>query len=163
MRGAGEGKRSRGFGGKTAEGGEFGDALPHGFDDAPAASHGAAAHGEVAADDDPVRNVERCYQTARSQRGGDDAHALLRVVGAVAQAVSRRGKELQAAKPAVHFQRALLANDPTGSDRDSHGDKHANDWSEKNEQNGFGPAADNDGLKAGVRHCRAAIAAHESV
>src|SRR4029077_17070987 len=163
VRGAGEGKRSRGFGGQTAEGGQLGDALPHCFYNAPAASHGAAAHGEVATNDDPVRNVERREQTARGQRGGDDTHAFLRVVGAVAQAVSRRGKELQAAKPAVHFERTLLANDPTGSDRDRHGDAHADERSEKNEQNGFGPAANNDGLKTRVGHGGAAIAAHESV
>jgi len=92
VRGAGESKRSGSLGGETAEGGELGDALPHGLDDAPAAGHGAAAHGEVAAEDDPVRNVERLEQTTGDQRGGDNAHAFLGVVGAVAQAVSSRGR-----------------------------------------------------------------------
>src|SRR6266851_1858651 len=108
VRGAGESKRSGSLGGETAERSEFGDPLPHGLDDAPAAGHGAAAHGEVAAEDDPVRNVERLEQTAGDQRGGDNAHAFLGVVGTVAQALSSRRKELQAAKPPVNFQRALF-------------------------------------------------------
>src|SRR5216683_1340551 len=103
------------------------------------------------------------WQQRMTQRGGDNAHAFLGVVGAVAQAVSSRGKELQAAKPTVNFQRALLANDPTGGDGDGRGDDHADDGREKNEQDWLRPAADDDGLKTGARHCGAAVAAHQGV
>jgi hypothetical protein len=81
----------------------------------------------------------------------------------VAQAVSGRGNQLQAAKPAVNFQRALLANDPTSADGDARGNDHPNDGREKNEQDWLRPAADDDGLKTGVCHCGAAVATHESV
>jgi len=47
-----KGERTGGFGGEAAKGSELGDALTHGLDDAPATRHGAAAHGEVTADDD---------------------------------------------------------------------------------------------------------------
>src|SRR5882724_5884956 len=49
---------ARGFCGETAEWSQFGDALAHGLDDAPATGHGAAAHGEMAANNDPVGNGE---------------------------------------------------------------------------------------------------------
>src|SRR6266849_4818634 len=39
-----------GFRGEATEGNKLGDALSHGLDDAPSASHGAAAHSQVAAD-----------------------------------------------------------------------------------------------------------------
>src|SRR5437016_1836088 len=53
-----EGEAAGGFRSKAPEGSEFGDALAHGFDNAPSPGHGAAAHGQVAADDDPVGNGE---------------------------------------------------------------------------------------------------------
>src|SRR5260370_19023158 len=56
VRGTGESKRSGSLGGETTRGGELGEALPPGLDDTPAPRHGSATHGEVAADDDPVRN-----------------------------------------------------------------------------------------------------------
>src|SRR5207245_7001313 len=43
-----QGEAACGFRGETAKGSELGNALAHGLDDAPSASHGAAAHGEVA-------------------------------------------------------------------------------------------------------------------
>src|SRR4029077_15927183 len=95
--------------------------------------------------------------------GGDDAHAFLGVVGSVAQAVSGRGKQLQAPKPTVNFQRALLANDPTGSDGDAHRNEHADDGREKNEQDWLGPAADDDRLKTSIGYRSATITTHESV
>src|SRR5579863_2884167 len=78
--------------GESPERRELGDALAHGFDDAPAASHGAAAHGKVAADDDPIRDGVIFHEAASDKGSGDDTHAFLRVVGAVAEAV-RGGRE----------------------------------------------------------------------
>jgi len=71
---------------ESAEGRELGDALAHRFNDAPAAGHGAAAHGQVADDDHPIRNRKGFQQAAGDQRRGDNAHAFLRIVGAVAEA-----------------------------------------------------------------------------
>lgn len=71
---------------EATEGREFGDALTHGFDDAPTAGHGAAAHGEITADDDPVGNVVRFGVAGGEKSSGDDAHAFLGVVAAMAEA-----------------------------------------------------------------------------
>src|SRR5258707_229982 len=59
-----ERERTRGFGSKAAEGSELGDALPHRLDNAPAAGHGAAAHRQMAADDDPVGHGVRISESA---------------------------------------------------------------------------------------------------
>src|SRR4029077_1458287 len=99
VRGAREGQRTGSFRRESTEGRELGDALTHGLDDAPASGHRAPGHGEMAANNHPVRNVERFEQTAGRQRGGDDAHAFLRVVGAVAETVKRGRKQLQPAEP----------------------------------------------------------------
>src|SRR5579871_832001 len=117
-----------GFRGESAEGSQLRDALAHGFDDAPAARHRAAAHREVADDDDPVRNCEGFEQAAGDERGGDDAHAFLRIVGAVAKAKECSGEKLQAAKPFVDALRPLLADEPTGENRNQDGEGHADKW-----------------------------------
>src|SRR6266849_2724655 len=103
VRGARERKRARSFRGESAKRRELGDALSHRFDDAPTAGHGATAHGQMAADDDPIGHIEGRDQATRGERSGDDTHAFLRVVGAVAKAVSSGGEQLQAAKPAIYF------------------------------------------------------------
>src|SRR6266702_184075 len=45
----------------------------------------------------------------RDERSGDNAHAFLRVVKAVAEAEQRRGNELEAAEPAVDSLRTHAA------------------------------------------------------
>ena len=70
------------LGREAAKGRKFGDALAHGFDDAPAARHGSATHRQVTADDDPERDGKfpadsGVKNAARDKRGGDDAHAFL--------------------------------------------------------------------------------------
>src|SRR6266550_3216267 len=82
--------------------------------EAPAARHGAAGHGEMAAEDDPVGDVVSRHQAAGDEGGGDDAHALLGVVGAMTKAIARGRKKLQAAKQAVDSEGALAADEPTG-------------------------------------------------
>jgi hypothetical protein len=67
---------------EAAKGRKFGDALAHGFDDAPAARHGSATHCQVTADDDPERDGKLpagsgVEKAARDKCGGDDAHAFL--------------------------------------------------------------------------------------
>src|SRR6267142_1953921 len=77
-----------GLGREAAERIELGDALAHGFDDAPAASHGAAGHRQVATYDDPIGDDFRGLQQAiRYQSRGDNPHAFLSVVGAMAEAI----------------------------------------------------------------------------
>src|SRR5271170_130938 len=78
-------KPARGFCGKAAEWCELGDALAHRLDNAPAAGHRAAAHGEVAADNHPVGDGKRFQKTACNECCGDEAHALLGVIRAVAE------------------------------------------------------------------------------
>src|SRR5579859_2092563 len=163
VRGAREGQRAGSFRRESAEGSELGDALSHSLDDAPAPGHGAAGHREVATNDHPIRDIKSFEQAAGRQRGGDDAHTFLRVVGAVAETVKSSGEQLQPAKPAVNLEGALIAYDPTGSNRHGDADDEAHDRREENEQHRFGPAAEDQRAEAGVGHGSAAITAHECV
>src|SRR6266849_5882506 len=98
---ADEREPASGFGREAAEGIELGDALAHGLDDAPAARHGSPGDGQVAANNHPVRNDEGLEQTSGDERGGNDAHAFLRVIGAVAETIASGGDELQATEPLI--------------------------------------------------------------
>src|SRR5579864_895825 len=142
VRGTRKGQRTGSFRGESAEGSELRDALSHSLDDAPASGHGAAGHGEVATNDHPIRDIKSFEQAAGRQRGGDDAHTFLRVVGAMAETVKCSGEQLQPAKPAVDLKGALIAHDPTGSNRHGNADDEAHDRREENEQHRFGPAAE---------------------
>src|SRR5437773_9735299 len=122
----------------------------------------------MAADDYPEGDGESpsrrgVKQAAANQGRCDDAHAFLGVVGAVAKTKERGGKKLQSAEPAVDFQRALVADDPTGESREKNGKHHAKDRRQKNEKNGLDPALENQRLEPHVSHCSAAVAAHEGV
>src|SRR5256886_7063521 len=66
----------------------------------------------------PYTTLFRSYQTTSDQCRGDNAHALLGVVGAVTQAVAGRREKLQAAKPTVDLERALAMDNPTGQNGD---------------------------------------------
>src|SRR5256885_3637797 len=134
---ANDGEAASGFGGEAAEGRELGDALAHGLDDAPAAGHRAAAHGEIAADDDPVGNFKVRQKAPGHKRSGNDAHAFLRVVKAVAEAEQRRGNELEAAEPAVDPLRTHAADDPTGDDGEKSGQAQAEDGRTEKEEDGL--------------------------
>src|SRR6185437_6674841 len=101
---------------------ELGDALAHRLHHAPAAGHRAAGHGERTTNDNPVRDPVVRNGAAGDECGGDDAHAFLRVVGAVAETEAGGGNELEPAKPAVNAIRRLAAHNPA---RDSgHPDTH---------------------------------------
>jgi len=86
----------------------------------------------VAADDYPVGNDEGLEQAPRDERRGDNTHAFLRVVGAVAETIASGRDELKAAEPLIHFQWALPANDPTRDNRDGHARSMPNQRREKN-------------------------------
>ncbi len=81
----------------------------------------------------------------------------------MAEAEKRRGKKLQPAKPAVHFDRALLAHDPTGDRSEDHRENHADDRRKKNEQNWLDPAAEDKGFETRVSDGRSAVSADECV
>src|SRR6267143_2293551 len=163
MRRAPQRQRTGGLRRESAERRELGDALAHRFDDAPASRHRASTHGEVAANNNPVRDGIRFHEAAGDESGGDDAHALLCVVGAVAEAVGSGRKKLQAAEPAVNFQRALCSDDPACGYGHGRTDEEADHWRKEDEQYRFGPAMKNEGAKTGVRNGGAAVAAHECV
>ena len=55
-------------------------------------------------------------QAGRAQKHDDDAHGLLGVVAAVAEAVDRRREELQAAEEAVHATGRGPAEEPRDDD-----------------------------------------------
>src|SRR5438105_3068174 len=164
LRGGKERDGAGGFRREAPEGIELGNALAHGFDDAPASGHGAPCHGEMAAINHPVGNsLGILQQAARHQGGGDDPHAFLSVVGAVAEAIESSGNELQPTEPAIDSQRTLLADDPTGQNSDEDGDHHPDQGRKKNEKNGLKPAAKDNGPETGVRHGGATVAGNQRV
>ena len=158
-----EGDAASRFGSEAAEGSELGDALAHGFNNAPTASHGAAAHGEMATDDDPVRDGKGGEQAAGDKSCGDDAHALLGVIRAVAQAEEGGGDQLQAAEGAVDFARALFADNPTSDGGKKYGENHSHNRRNKNEEDRPNPATDDEGLESDMGNSRAAVATDESM
>src|SRR6266705_3433659 len=158
-----EGESACGFRGEAAEGIELGDALAHGFDNAPTTSHGAAAHGQMAAHDDPVGHVVSLQQAASDEGRGDNAHAFLSVIGAVTEAVGGSGKELQAAEPAVDLKWALFADDPACGDGYNDAKEETDDGREEDEKDGFGPAAQDKGTETCAGHGSTTVAAHKSV
>jgi len=81
----------------------------------------------------------------------------------VTEAVCGGGDELQAAKPAINFERAIAADNPTGENGDKHGDEEADDRRKENKKNRFYPAAKDEGFETCVSDCGAAISAHECV
>ena len=87
-----QGYRRRCFGREAPKGIEFGDPLAHCFHHAPTASHCSTRHRKRATDDDPIRHLVIRNQPAGHERGGNDAHALLRVVRTVAEA-KRAGRD----------------------------------------------------------------------
>jgi hypothetical protein len=58
----------------------------------------------------PERDEEVIDQAAGVEDPGDDAHRLLRVVGAVIETEERRRHQLKAAEPAVHARGGVHRN-----------------------------------------------------
>src|SRR5713226_6994916 len=155
--------RARGLRSEPAEGRKFGDALSHGADDAPASSQCPASHRRVTSDDYPKGYAVVPQQAAGDQRRGDDAHAFLRVVGAVADAVRRGGDQLQTAEPAVHTVGRLTPDHPTGDHGDQQAHEQAHKRREKKKEHRLGPASGDQRLHSDTGHGRAAVAAHQRV
>src|SRR5208337_2735233 len=162
-RGGKQGDRTGCLRGKPTEGSEFGDALSHGFDDAPAASHRAATHSKMAADNHPVGNRVVFHQSTSDHGSGDDAHAFLRVIGSVSQTIPSSGDQLKTPEPAVHAARPLMADDPGRENADQPTDEHADDGRKKDEDDRLGPPGEDQSLKASMNDSSTAITAHERV
>ena len=112
---------SSAFGAEAADGFEFGDFLAHGVNDAPAAEIGAGGDGGVGGKDDgpakasPVgEHVGFAHEPGGVECAGDDAHGLLRVVAAVAEAVGGGREQLQLAKPFVDESAAACSEESSG-------------------------------------------------
>ncbi len=81
--------------GKTADRLQLGDLRAHRVDDAPAAGQRAEANRDVRGEHDPERDGELAQVAGGEEHAGNDAHGLLRVVGAVHQAEERGRQQLQ--------------------------------------------------------------------
>ena len=89
---------------------EAGDLRAHRLHDAPAAGEGAEADGGVGGEHHPQRHVGVGGQVAGGdEQGEDDAHRLLGVVGAVAEAEGGRRHELAAPEALVQAVEPLHA------------------------------------------------------
>ena len=106
-------------------------------------------------------NVARI--SARHQRARDDAHRLLRVVGAVHQAVGRGGDQLQPAEPAIDARGRRVAEDPVDRRHHDQPDDEADERRDDDEDQRLGPAGDDDGAEARLGDGRAGVAAEQRV
>ncbi len=105
---------------------ELGDARPHRLDDPPAAAEGAQGNRDIAADRDPVRDVELAREIAgRIEQDRDDPHRLLGVVEAVADRVSGRGDEVEGAELPFGTAGARPARRPACDEHDQHRQHHS--------------------------------------
>src|SRR5712692_3249381 len=83
------------FRGETAEGVQFGDALPHGLHHAPSAGHRAAGHGQMTANDNPKWRRLAFHHASGYNFGCEDADAYKRMVIITAQLVRGGRDELK--------------------------------------------------------------------
>ena len=97
-----QGDRTGSLGAEPPDRLQLGDAHAHGAHDAPASGEGAERDRRMTKQNHPVGNVKgRAQVTGIEEQDRNDPHRLLRVVGAVTQAVKSRGDELQAAKVVI--------------------------------------------------------------
>src|SRR5579872_3280865 len=156
-------ERGGGLRGESGEGLQLGDALAHGAHHAPASGHCASGHGESAANDHPVGDNVLRHVAAGDQSSGDDAHAFLRVICAVAEAERGGGKQLQAPEPAIDAAGRLAIYKPTGDDGDKKSYEQANHGRDENENHRKRPAVPQDGFESRRGDGRAAVSAHQRV
>ena len=99
--------------------------------DAPAARHGAEAHGERARKLDPQGHLKSLGRIEEQKRQRDNAHRFLRIVLPVVQRHKSRRKQLQPPEQAVRLAQGPFINHPR---QRQHNDK-ADDDSEHGRQN----------------------------
>jgi hypothetical protein len=78
-----------------------------------------------AADNDPIRDMIILHHSASDQSRCDDAHAFLRVVRPMAEAVARSRKQLYRAAPPVDSLWSPVLDDPSGGNGHANPDDHA--------------------------------------
>ena len=78
---------------------------------------------------------------AGEERAGDDAHGLLRIVGAVHQAEGGRRHQLHLAEEAVDPARRLAAEHPLAHHHQQEADEHADERREHDEDQRERPSA----------------------
>jgi hypothetical protein len=93
----------------------------------------------------PVReHVGSAHESGGIKGTGDNAHSLLRVVPAVAEAVRGSGKKLELTKPFVHELRRFVLKNPVSGDHEGETKHHAHDRSDYDEDESFVPALRDD-------------------
>ena len=96
-------------------------------------------------------------------QAGDDAHRLLGVVAAVAQAVEGRREELEPAGRLVDPGRVLLADDPGRGRDEEDAEDHAEERGDEDEHDRLDPAVGDDDPRARLDDGRPGVAADEGV
>ncbi len=137
-----DGDGSRGLRREAVDRLEIDDLGAHRLDDAQAARGRAGRHGRRAGDDDPERHLELAHRAGDGAVGdqahGDDAHRLLRVVGAVGERHEARGEHLQPAEHAGEARRAGPLRDPEDGDHHRERREEAHDGREDQALNDLG-------------------------
>ena len=166
-----EGDGASSFGTESADGFELGDAGSHGVDDAPPAEVGAESDGGVGGEDDrPMIVPPSAFEFLGSndvgakQGAGDNAHRLLSVVAAVAEAVGGGREELQFAEPGVDASRRLVAEDPKDGRHKNEGEDEAHDGCNHDKDQSLVPTGSDDDLEgAGANNSGSSHAPDEGV
>src|SRR5438270_1669348 len=124
---------------ESADRPELGDLGTHGTDNTPAAEISSQPHGRVGADDDPPLIRAPAFGELRlseiatgEQRAGDDAHGFLRVIAAVANAVSGSGEELQFSEKLINGAGRGAMEDPRDGDHEREADNEADERRQHN-------------------------------
>ena len=104
------------------------DALAEGLDDPPAAHVGAQRDRQAGGEDHPERRARVGGQRTRGDQGErDDAHRLLRVVGAVGQRDHRGGHDLAEFEALLDGAVPAARGDPVGEVGRDQGDEPGDD------------------------------------
>ena len=145
---ADEGDGASRLGTEAADRLQLGDPHPHRLDDAPAAEGRPQCDGGMAHEDHPDGHVERLAKVAGAeQQHRDDPHGLLRVVGAVAQAVQRRRHQLQPPEETVDARRRAVPDQEHHQGHRDHAQHQPEGRRDEDECKDLGDAAHHDDMR----------------
>jgi hypothetical protein len=115
----------------------------------------------VGGQDDPERDRQVTVLEPEiapgDQRSRDDPHRLLRVVAAVPQAVGRGRQQLQPPEPVIDAPGRRPAERPQDQHHQQKPERHPDERREHDEQQGLGPARQDDRAPPGLGHRRARV------
>ena len=97
------------------------------------------------------------------QSAGHDAHGLLGIVSAMAEAVSRGGEQLELAEPGINSSRSFIAQKPVDGDHEHQAQNETHDGRHHNEDQGLVPALGNNHMPSGSHDGRAGVAANQGM